>query len=404
MKLLNSGIVTALCLILAAGMLGLVSAEAVNSFSDFFQVLTPPSSPASGKSRLWVGSAGQQLACLNSDGSSCYAAGQPQTGITKNFYITTTGSDSNACTSGSPCATFARVLSLIPSVVASNYVINVADGTYNQAIDGRGYTGYLSITITGDTTTPTNVALTGTLSGCAARHPGTHATICLQGPATTWTIQGISTTSTVRNALFCDNCSAILSNDTFAGTTTAGINVERGYVTLQNAITVSGFSVGDITDSSFGIDETYGSQIIQDSGTLTISGPGFAGGLQSYGITEEFGANFSIVPPTDSSPTGINITITSVLNGIQLSGHSGFQSFVSTGTISITNSSLASGAGLQLSNATEVDMSPTALTISNFATCVNAVGLVMMSQGPGNRSFSCTTPSNAAQGSQVILF
>jgi len=398
-----SRLLTSVCLIIAAGMFALVTAGAVNSFMDFFQS-GAPSSPAAGKSRLWLNSANQQLTCVNSDGSSCLTSGVPQTGSTQTFHIAPSGSDANPCTGGSPCLTFAHVLSLIPALIASNYVIDVADGNYAQAIDGRGYTGYQSITITGNTATPTNVVLTGTLASCASRHPSTPATICLQGPATTWTIQGISTTSTVRNALFCDNCSAILSNDTFAGTTTAAINVERGYVTLQNAMTLSGFSVGDISNSSFGIDETYGAQIVLDSGTLTINGPGFAGGLLSYGITEEFGANFSIVPPTDASPTNIGIAITSVLNGIQLSGHSGFQSFVSTGTLSVTNLSLSSGAGLQLSNGSEFDVSPTGLTVTNFATCVNAVGLVMMSQGPGNRTFSCSTPTNAAQGSQIVLF
>jgi YbbR domain-containing protein len=51
MKFLNSRIVTALCILLAAGMFVLVTAEAVNSFTDFYQTSTAPSNPGSGQSR-----------------------------------------------------------------------------------------------------------------------------------------------------------------------------------------------------------------------------------------------------------------------------------------------------------------------------------------------------------------
>lgn len=99
-----------------------------------------------------------------------------------NFFVATTGSDSNTCLSGSPCLTVQRAY----DVIAGSYdqmgqpaVINVADGTYSSPVVLSGppvKTGTLSIV--GNTGTPANVIFTTTSASAISC---TNANVTLSG-------------------------------------------------------------------------------------------------------------------------------------------------------------------------------------------------------------------------------
>ena len=63
-----------LAILLGVIFAALLSASVINAFFDIVQVASV-SNPASGNSRLWVNSSTKQLACTNSDGSSCAPSG-----------------------------------------------------------------------------------------------------------------------------------------------------------------------------------------------------------------------------------------------------------------------------------------------------------------------------------------
>lgn len=77
------------------------------------------------------------------------------------YYVnTTTGNDSNdGLTSGTAFKTITKAVSLLPQVISSTVIINVADGTYNENIYLNGFLGVGSITVQGNNTTPTNVVV-----------------------------------------------------------------------------------------------------------------------------------------------------------------------------------------------------------------------------------------------------
>ena len=78
------------------------------------------------------------------------------------FYVNpATGSDENDGSSGSPFATIAKAVSLIPQVVNHTVTINLADGSYSEGITLKGYIGGGLLVVEGNTTNPENVVLSG---------------------------------------------------------------------------------------------------------------------------------------------------------------------------------------------------------------------------------------------------
>lgn len=327
---------------------------------------------------------------------------------TVNYYVATTGNNSNFCTVSAKCLTLAHALAIVPRLLDANYIINVADGTYAEAIDlsgfaGNGTTGAYagSLTILGNTGTPANVIFTGTVT-CGAL-----ATVaCLTGPANV-TLSGVKLNATANSNLWCQVCNATLSNVTITGTSTYGAVVERGFVVLSNAIAISGFS------SSFGTGMyvANGAAVNQISGTVTITGPG-GGSTTALGLVEEFGSTYSQA----SGGTTMNLTITGVQYGILLSSESTFNNFdTGAGTVSITNASTPSGSlGISSTGNSSFQLGGVAgamtipsLTIDHFTTCISATTNALVAQGPssaGPRSLTNCTPSASSNGGTVLLF
>jgi hypothetical protein len=327
----------------------------------------------------------------------------PTPGTTTNYYISTAGSDSNPCTIGSKCLTLAHALSKVPTVLTQQFIINVADGTYAEGIDLRGFNGYLGsatgITILGNTGTPSNVQFTGTVSPNCGTIGGTQVTVaCLAGSPSV-TLSGIELNATARDQLYCDNCYVILSNVTFNGSNTECIDSFRANIIFQNTIVCQNTNSAGVGAGFYLAHQTVG---LFRSGTITITGPGGAS-TTAWGLNVEFMSTFEIIG-------GGNITITGVQDGVAATGHSNFSAFGWSGTLSITNSSAPSNSnGIFASNGSVIDMDSNTLTINHFTTCIQAIGESEMSQGPGNRTLSNCTATNPAtspgnQNSQITIF
>lgn len=81
----------------------------------------------------------------------------PKTTANLTYFVATTGSDSNdGLTSGTAFLTIAKAISMIPQIVNHTVIINVAAGTYPEAVLMFGFSGKGTITINGDTAVSTS--------------------------------------------------------------------------------------------------------------------------------------------------------------------------------------------------------------------------------------------------------
>ena len=85
-----------------------------------------------------------------------------------NYYVATTGSDSNPGTSGSPFATLQHAVNILYTLDLNGYTatVNVADGTYTTGFSCNGpFVGGVP-QITGDVATPSNCIISTTNASC----------------------------------------------------------------------------------------------------------------------------------------------------------------------------------------------------------------------------------------------
>lgn len=353
---------------------------------------------------------GGDVFCNGCGGSGGGGTIGPPSQSAVNLYISPAGSDSAACSPADPCKTLAHAFSLVPAFVSQPYQINVADGTYNEPIDGRGYFGG-RLSLVGDVANPSNVSFTGALTGCEApRFPSYTTGACLKS-GTEWLLSGITVAATMRTGITCDACIAALSGIGVSGSSmVAGIQNEHGYLFLKGNNTITGFAGAGalIPNEAFGI-YNLGGHTIQQGGNLTITGPGWADGLLSYGIVEEYESSWALVPECDTCSTPINTNISNVYHGIELSSNASYVSFgqfpSGVGTITISNATNSGGHGLDLYNEAEFDLiggsTGVGLVINNFGACISSQQWSTMSDGPGNRSLTNCT---ATTGGQIVLF
>lgn len=319
---------------------------------------------------------------------------------TINYYVATSGNNSNVCSSASKCLTVAHVLALLPQVLDRPYVINVADGTYAEGLDITGFVGtgsfgstYAnSITILGNTGTPANVVFTGTVT-CDVTSGA-----CVNGSAVV-NLSGIKVAPTSsQNGISCHGGFMALSNVLVAGSTADGIEALDCFYTLSNTVTISGYAPVAPPSDGIGIYNAHGSVGLLLSGTTTITGPGGTSTV-ALGLVLEFQAQFTILGGST------NLTITGVQQGI-LVNVGGFDSYVSAGTISVTNSAtVTASSGITTCCGGSFNVTGTALTVDHFTTCLLASANSVMDHGNAARTLTnCGTTSSAIQGSQIILF
>jgi len=280
-------------------------------------------------------------------------------------------------------------------------VVNVAAGTYAEGVDASGLIGDggKTLTILGDEGNPGGASFTGSVAcnpdSSVLPSINTPSAVCAAGPVAL-VLKGITINATARNGIGCTECVVVLDDVVISGSTTAGVNVSHGRVTIRDNVTISGFS----SSGGFGLYLAHGAVAIQDkAGTLTITGPG-GGSTTALGIVEEFSATYTIL-----SSGSTNISITGVQIGFLLSSTSSFNSFVSTGTISATNSTTpTSSQGVYTTAASSFNIAGAGLTVDHFTTCLWAYTLSVIDQGPGNRTLSNCTQTASAQGSQIVIY
>lgn len=255
----------------------------INGFVDFV-IRATPSNPSSGNARLYIDSGTNLLTCLLSSGISCMPTTfLPAAGASTTYYIATaTGSDSNPCTSGSKCKTFAHVLGLIAGLVGQAYTINAADGTYSEPIPIQGYGSSQKITIIGNTTTPANVIVNGTTT-CVVSDGSTgySATVCNVNGWLSLSGMTITAASGQGRALFTmDNGHTIISKVVLNCPSMANSSLGCVETALASTLEINSPTTINLTGSTasgIGIEVNQGSEAIfygdSSNGALTVAGP-----------------------------------------------------------------------------------------------------------------------------------
>lgn len=352
---------------------------------------------------------------------SLFAFGQAGPGVlqprrvppTINYYVATTGSDTNPCTSASKCLTLAHVLTLIPQVLSANYIVNIADGTYAEPINTAGFIGSGSTAGWGQGPYSTSIELLGNLgspanvifSGAAQCDATFEAGACIQGSATI-VLEGLTVTTAQRNGITCYG-GVVQYNSVIVtltgGPTLASVGIDNLGCTwdVEGNLAVTGFDTNTSPTGGLGIYNAHGTVGTLGAGTITITGPGGSTGDGTVCWVEEYApSGFAMLgSSTNFTATGCNI-------GILLNDNSAFTAYASTGTITVTNTSTpTSSLGISTSGSAGFNVAGAALVMNHWTTCIQAAANSVVDQGGATRTLSnCGTNTNAIQGSQIILF
>ena len=310
---------------------------------------------------------------------------------TQTYYINaSTGSDSNTClASGTACLTLAHVLTLVPSTVPQNVTINVADGTYAEAVNIQGFAPAQQINIVGDTTTPANVIFSGNVS-CVADDAAYTTDVCNVGGFLS--LAGATITGTATRGIFTTGkAKTILNAVVVSGTTTYGLETSlTSSLELAGNLTVSGFSAAGLYGNQKSYTAVY-------AGTLTITGAGSGG--TTVGILLKGNAS------VDMHGSSEGLAISAVQYGVYIVEHSQFTSGNgNTTAFTITNGSVSSSvAGVYAGELSLWDVNPGSLTVTKFGTCLLADGNALIVQRNYTNT-SCSTSTGVSQQAQIITF
>lgn len=306
-----------------------------------------------------------------------------------NLYISPSGSDSTGNgTQATPYATLGKALSTVASPLTDSVVVN-ASGTFAEGIDVSHFVmdGAKSLTISGGTFTGSLPCSYEALTG--AFDPNVSSAVCAVGPVSL-ILKNLTIAATANTGVGCSESVCVLDGVTVTGSTATAVGVNHARLNIRHNVTLSNCS-------SFCLYLSHLATAQQDViGTLTITGTSLQ---TSLGIVEEFTSVYAILA---SGPT--NVTISNVNSAIVLTSTSSFNSFVSTGTVNVSNATLSPGQGIYTTASSSFNLSGTGLVVSNFQTCLWAYALSIIDQGPGNRYLGCPSYWNAAQGSQIVVF
>lgn len=216
-------------------------------------------------------------------GSDCGSASRPILTSTTNFYVATTGSDSNPCTSGSKCLTIQHGLDVADAYDLNNQTVNVnvADGTYSGGIALLSPTIGGIINLIGDNTTPASCIIS--VSSNDAIAAANYGVLNVQG----FKLQ----TTTFGSGINASNGGVvnITGNMNFGTIASYGMAaVGNGHIVDTSNYTISGGSL--IHLAAFN-----GGSIVENGNTVTLSGTptfgqyfsqvGFGGAVQATSIT-----------------------------------------------------------------------------------------------------------------------
>lgn len=192
----------------------------------------------------------------------------------RTYYVRTDGSDSNdglADTSGRAFLTIQKAIDVVAALDTSTFsvAVNVAAGTYTGAVVLKDPVGAGSCSLTGDTSTPSNVVISTT-----------SATAITASNVSKWTVQGFKLTTTTSGDGIAASNNAVLnlgameygaiggSNRHMSITSNATVNCNANYTISGNAV------VHWLL--------TWGGQVVCVSRTITLSGtPAFSSAFVS---------------------------------------------------------------------------------------------------------------------------
>lgn len=190
----------------------------------------------------------------------------------RTYYVRADGSDSNtglANTSGGAFLTIQKAIDIAVALDLSIYeiIIQVAAGTYTGAITTKPYIGTGPISILGDTTTPSNCAVS-VASNSAFRFTNRTALYVVKGFQVSTTTSGFSFYATSSNLQY--------GNMVF-GATPAGF----AHIYLDGQSNITATANYEITTGPYAhIQADYGSTATISSRTITLTGtPAFSAGF-----------------------------------------------------------------------------------------------------------------------------
>jgi hypothetical protein len=267
------------------------------------------------------------------------------------WYVATTGSDSNPCTSGSPCLTIQHVVNVAAGYNwANNYypTINVANGTYANTQVNLPALVNVPVTskplIIGNTTTPTNVSLNDGGTGYTFNSAigsrwyvnglsfgGTYGGVYAHSHSTLFINNLNWGGALVNNGIYLEPNASVYASDDVSPTGTFTISAStmgswvfnRGIlafdistITITNAITFSGYFVYEDAQAFFafnGTTVTNGSNV-----TATTNGLGMYNGsfFETNSSTKVDGTTLSRANfPGGSGGSHLQVDIWSIFEG-----------------------------------------------------------------------------------------
>jgi len=243
---------------------------------------------------------------------------------TANYYVATTGNDSNPGTSGSPWLTLGKAVSYIQNNLdlAGNTVnINVADGTYTGGISVTGpWFGAGTVNFIGNTTTPANCIISTTSQDAILAQQGAIFNVGGFKVQTTTSGRGIQANTnaeiTLTNAMNIGACAneqmyaptsgliVYAANYTISGSAPYHWSATTGgEITFGNAVTIT-LTGTPAFSSSFAFSNALGI-ISSPSGGITFSGAatGVRYVAQLNGIISVTGGGASYLPGNSAGST-----------------------------------------------------------------------------------------------------
>lgn len=257
--------------------------------------------------------------------------------VPADIYIATTGDDvTGDGTIGTPFATMAKALSMLPQEIVTDCTIHVADGTYAEPIVIKKFTSPFSATLTilGNTTTPANVVFTGTTTSDdgAGDNINQSAGVAIMGHVRV-KLEGIKVNVTAFYGIMASNHARLnTKNVIVTGTMTRALPVYFfSQIVVEGTLNISGFSF-------VGVDVNF-------QGAITIAND----------------ADIDITGPTGGGSIGLNVSNVSSLATAQYNG----------GTATITITEVQYGIISNLSS-NAVFGTGTTIVIDNVATAANS--------------------------------
>lgn len=266
-----------------------------------------PSSTVNGQIR-YNSSTAQLEAYINGSWTNLVSGGgRTRLTASTNFYVATTGSDSNDGTSGSPWLTIQHAIDYIQQnydLAGYTATVNVADGTYAENVTFNApFVGGGTFSLLGDTTTPANCVIAPSSGGAINVGGGTQVTLGgfnleVTGTNTTTAlfVNGSGTVVNITNPMYFGGSHAaytqiyaynsgninISANITFASAASNNLEAANEGVVLVGGITMTLSGSPSITDYYYalnsGLINAY-SITFAGSGTVTNKYSAVANGL-----------------------------------------------------------------------------------------------------------------------------